>query len=54
MLDKIAFVKSDNEFAEFIQQEKDKLFNNFKGQKLQFPATFSNKTMSEISGSFLD
>lgn len=53
-LDKIAFVKSDNEFAEFMQKEKEKLFNNFKGQKLQFPTTFSNKVMSEISGSFLD
>lgn len=53
-LDKVAFEKSDNEFAEFMQQEKDKLFNNFKGQKLQLPTIFSNKTMSEISGSFLD
>ena len=54
MLDKIAFEFSDNEFAEFMQQEKEKLFNNFKSQKLQFPTTFSNKVMSEISGSFLD
>jgi len=54
ILDKIAFAKSDNEFAEFMQKEKQELFNNFKGQKLQFPTTFSNKTMSEISGSFLD
>ena len=53
-LDKIAYEKSDNEFAEFMQQEKDKLFNNLKGHKLQFPTTFSNKVMSEISGSFLD
>jgi len=53
-LDRIAFVKSDNEFAEFMQKEKQELFNNFKSQKLQFPTTFSNKTMSEISGSFLD
>ena len=53
-LDKIAFAKSDNEFAEFMQKEKDELFNNFKDQKLQFPTTFSNKVMSEISGSFLD
>jgi hypothetical protein len=54
ILDKVALEKSDNEFAEFMQQEKDKLFNSFKGQKLQFPTTFSNKVMSEISGSFLD
>ena len=53
-LDKSALEKSDNEFAEFMQQEKKKLFNNFKNQKLQFPTTFSNKVMSEISGSFLD
>jgi len=54
MLDKVAFAKSDNEFAEFMQKEKERLFNNFKDQKLQFPTTFSNKVMSEISGSFLD
>ena len=54
MLDKIASEKSDNEFAEFMQKEKEKLFNNFKGQKLQFPTVFSNKVMAEISGSFLD
>ncbi|MCX6724271.1 MAG: integrase [Candidatus Staskawiczbacteria bacterium] len=53
-LDKIALSSSDNEFAGFMQKEKEKLFNNFKGQKLQFPTTFSNKVMSEISGSFLD
>lgn len=54
MLDKVAFEKSDNEFAEFMQKEKEELFNNFKNKKLQFPTIFSNKTMAEISGSFID
>lgn len=53
-LDKIAFEKSDNEFAEFMQKEKEKLFDKFKNKKLQFPTIFSNRTMAEISGSFLD
>lgn len=53
-LDKVAFAKSDNEFAEILQKKKDELFNNFKGKKLQFPTVFSNKAMAEISGSFLD
>jgi len=28
--------------------------DSFKNKKLQFPTVFSNKTMAEISGSFLD
>lgn len=54
MLDKIAFEKSDNEFAEFMQKEKEGLFNSFKNKKLQFPTIFFSKTMAEISGSFID
>ena len=54
MLDKIAFAYSDNEYAQIMQEEKEKLFNSFKDKKLQFPTIFSNKAMAEISGSFLD
>lgn len=54
ILDKIALEKSDNEFAEFMQKEKEELFNSFKNKKLQFPTIFSSKTMAEISGSFID
>lgn len=39
-LDEIAYAKSDNEFAQIMQDEKDKLFENFKSQKLQFPKFF--------------
>lgn len=53
-LDKVAFAKSDNEFAETLQKKKEELFNSFKNKKLQFPTVFSNKTMAEISGSFID
>lgn len=53
-LDKVAFAKSDNEFAEILQKKKEELFNSFKNKKLQFPTIFSNKTMAEISGSFID
>lgn len=53
-LDKVAFAKSDNEFAEILQKKKEELFNSFKNKKLQFPTVFSNKTMAEISGSFID
>jgi len=53
-LDKVAFAKSDNEFAEILQEKKEELFNNFKNKKLQFPMVFSNKVMAEISGSFID
>lgn len=53
-LDKIAYEKSDNEFAALMNKEKQELFNSFKNKKLQFPTVFSNKTMSEISGSFID
>lgn len=56
MLDKIAHQKSDNEFAELMQKAKDELFknfknlNNFKGQKLQLPTTYT----TFISGSYVD
>ncbi|MBI1866607.1 MAG: transposase family protein, partial [Candidatus Staskawiczbacteria bacterium] len=53
-LDKVAFAQSDNEFAEILQKKKEVLFNSFKNKKLQFPTVFSNKTMAEISGSFID
>lgn len=53
-LDKVAFAKSDNEFAEILQKKKQELFNSFKSKKPQFPTVFSNKAMAEISGSFLD
>lgn len=53
-LDKVAFANSDNEFAEILQKKKEELFNSFKNKKLQFPTVFSNKTMAEISGSFID
>lgn len=53
-LDKVAFAKSDNEFAEILQKEKGKLFNSFNNKKLQFPTVFSSKAMAEISGSFID
>jgi len=53
-LDKVALAKSDNEFAELLQKKKEILFNSFKNKKLQFPTVFSNKTMAEISGSFID
>jgi len=53
-LDKVAYEKSDNEFAEILQNKKEELFGNFKNKKLQFPMVFSNKVMAEISGSFLN
>lgn len=53
-LDKVALEHSDNEFAEILQKKKEELFNSFKNKKLQFPTVFSNKTMAEISGSFID
>jgi len=51
-LNKVAFVFSDNEFAEILQKKKEELFNAFKNKKLQFPTIFSSKAMAEISGSF--
>ena len=56
MLDKTAYQKSDNEFAALMQKAKDELFknfknpNNFKGQKLQLPMTYT----TFISGSYVD
>src|SRR3989338_172057 len=49
-LDKMAFAFSDNEFAEIMQNEKQKLFKKFNNQKLQFPTAY----ISSISGSSLD
>jgi len=56
ILDKIAYQKSDNEFADLMQKAKDELFkkfknpNNFKGQKPQLPMTYTTL----ISGSYVD
>ena len=41
MLDKVAYQKSDNEFAALMQKAKDELFNNFSRRKLQFPTIFT-------------
>lgn len=49
-LDKFAFAFSDNEFAEIVQNKKQKLFKKFINQKLQFPTAY----ISSISGSYLD
>ena len=49
-LDKIAYEKSDNEFAALMQKEKQELFNKFNRYKLQFPTTYT----SFISGSYVD
>ncbi|MBU4142919.1 integrase [Patescibacteria group bacterium] len=55
-LDKIAYEKSDNEFAALMQKAKEELFknfknhNNFKGQKLQLPMAYT----TFISGSYVD
>lgn len=50
MLDKIAYQKSDNEFAALMQKAKDELFNNFSSHKLQFPTIFT----TFVSGSYVD
>lgn len=50
MLDKIAYQKSDNEFAALMQEAKEELFNNFNRHKLQFPTIFTTL----ISGSYVD
>lgn len=50
ILDKIAYKKSDNEFAEEMQKAKDELFKNFSEHKLQFPMSFT----TFISGSYVD
>jgi len=50
MLDKIAYQKSDNEFAVLMQKAKEELFNNFSRHKLQFPTMFT----TFISGSYVD
>ena len=53
-LDKIAYQKSDNEFAEVLEKKKVELFSSFKNQKLQFPTTFSSRTVATISGYSID
>lgn len=50
MLDKIAYQKSDNEFAVLMQKVKEELFNNFSYHKLQFPTFYATL----ISGSYVD
>lgn len=49
-LDKIAYEKSDNEFAASMQKAKAELFKSFNHRKLQFPTTYA----APISGSSLD
>lgn len=39
-LDSFALSQSDNEFAQIMQDAKDKLFSSFNSQKLQFPKFF--------------
>ena len=53
-LDKLAYEKSDNEFAEMVEKKKCELFSSFKNQNLLFPTTFSSRTVATISGSSLD
>jgi len=43
MLDKIAYVQSDNEFAQKMQDKKVQLFKSFKTSKLQFPTIFLSR-----------
>lgn len=50
ILDRIAYQKSDNDFAQEMQKAKDELFNNFSRHKLQFPTVYT----SFISGSYVD
>lgn len=50
ILDKMAYDKSDNEFASLMQKEKENLFKKFNKSKLQIPMTNN----SFILGSFLD
>ena len=50
ILDKIAYEKSDNEFAALMQKEKKELFDQFNKHKLQFPTFYA----SFISGSYVD
>lgn len=49
MLDKIAYCKSDNEFAEEMQKAKEKLFKNFKHipQEMLSFATFVSRTYTD-------
>ena len=47
-LDKIAYARSDNEFAKILQDEKDKLFNSFKTLKLRFPTIFLSRAQIAI------
>jgi len=50
MLDKIAYQKSDNQYAALMQKAKNELFNNFSRHKLQFPTVYA----TFISGSYVD
>lgn len=50
ILDKLAYEKSDNEFAALMQKEKQELFAKFNTHKLQFPTMYT----SFISGSYVD
>lgn len=50
ILDKLAYEKSDNEFAALMQKAKDELFKNFICHKLQFPMMFT----TFVSGSYVD
>jgi len=50
LLDKIAYAKSDNEYAALTQKAKVELFNKFRHQKLQFPMTYT----TSVSGSSID
>lgn len=49
-LDKIAYQKSDNEFAALMQEVKGEILNNFSRHKLQFPTFYT----TFISGSYVD
>lgn len=49
-LDKLAYEKSDNEFAALMQKEKQNLFAKFNNHNLQFPTAYT----SFISGSYVD
>lgn len=50
MLDKVAYEKSDNEFAALMRKEKQELFKKFNSHNLQFPTMYT----SFVSGSFVD
>lgn len=43
LLDRIAYARSDNEFAQKMQDKKVELFNSFKTSKLRFPTIFLSR-----------